>query len=104
MGFGVARFDKQGDARASRSGTSNKEIPTFFYVQPPISKNYPAWESGILYIVTMDRTIIGRIGEKVISETIQNYQSNIPEQELTAKKNIRNKFADQGYNPNDVIF
>lgn len=52
----------------------------------------------------MDKTIIGRIGEKVISETIQYYQSNIPEQELTAKKNIRNKFADQGYNPNDVIF
>lgn len=44
----------------------------------------------------MDKTIIGRIGEKAIPETIHNYQSNILEQELTAKKNIRNKFADQG--------
>lgn len=41
---------------------------------------------------------------KTISETIQNYQANIPEQELTAKKNICNKFAAQGYNPKDVIF
>lgn len=44
----------------------------------------------------MDKTIVGRIGKKVISETIQNYQANIPEQELTTKKNIRNKFAAQG--------
>ena len=42
--------------------------------------------------------------EKAIPETIRNYQSNIPEQELTAKKNIRNKFAAQGYDPNDVAF
>lgn len=52
----------------------------------------------------MDKTIVGRIGKKVISETIQNYQANIPEQELTTKKNIRNKFAAQGYNPKDVGF
>ena len=52
----------------------------------------------------MDKTIIGRIGEKAIPETIHNYQSNIPEQELTAKKNIRNKFAAQGYDPKDVTF
>lgn len=52
----------------------------------------------------MDKTIVGRIGEKAIPETIQNYQANIPEQELTAKKNIRDKFAAQGYNPNDVVF
>lgn len=52
----------------------------------------------------MDKTIVGRIGKKVISETIQNYQANIPEQELTTKKNIRNKFAAQGYNPEDVDF
>ena len=64
---------------------------------------HPAWESGIK-IVVMDKIIIGRIGEKTIPETIHNYQSNIPEQELTAKKNIRNKFAAQGYNPNEVIF
>ena len=56
------------------------------------------------YIVTMDKTIIGRIGEKAIHETILNYQSKIPEQELTAKKNIRNKFAVQGYDPNEVSF
>lgn len=52
----------------------------------------------------MDKTIIGRIGEKAIPEIIRNYQSNIPEQELTAKKNIRNRFADQGYDPNEVSF
>lgn len=52
----------------------------------------------------MDKTIIGRIGEIEIPETITNYQSNIPEQELTAMKNIRNKFAAQGYNPKDVTF
>lgn len=34
----------------------------------------------------MDKTIVGRIGEKAIPETIQNYQANIPEQELTAKR------------------
>lgn len=52
----------------------------------------------------MEKTIVGRIDGKTISETIQNYQANIPEQELTAKKNICNKFAAQGYNPKDVIF
>ena len=54
--------------------------------------------------VTMDKTIVGRIGEKTISETIQNYQSSIPEQVLTTKKNIRNKFAALGFEPKVVIF
>ena len=52
----------------------------------------------------MDKTIVGRIGEKVIREIIQNYQSNIPEQELTARKNICNKFVALGYNQDDIIF
>lgn len=52
----------------------------------------------------MDKTIIGRIGEKAIPETISNYQSNIPEQELTAKKNICRLFATLGYNPKYVVF
>ena len=52
----------------------------------------------------MDKTIIGRIEKRTISETIQNYQSTVPEQELTAKKNIRNKFAALGYDPKDVTF
>ena len=52
----------------------------------------------------MDKTIIGRIGEMTISETIQNYQSSIPEQVLTTKKNIRNKFADLGFEPKEVVF
>jgi len=64
---------------------------------------HPTWESRI-NIVTMDKTIIGRIGEKDIPETICNYQSNIIEQELTAKKNIFRKFATLGYNPKDVVF
>ena len=57
-----------------------------------------------LHADTMDKTIIGRVGEKTIPETILNYQSDICEQELTAMKNIRNKFAAQEYNPNDVVF
>lgn len=65
---------------------------------------HPAWESRINYFVTMDKTIIGRIGEKEIPETISNYQSNIPEQELTAMNYIRNMFAAQGYDPNEVVF
>ena len=52
----------------------------------------------------MDKTIIGKIGEISIPEIIQNYQPNIPEQELTAKKNIRKKFAALGYNPHEVTF
>ncbi len=52
----------------------------------------------------MDMTIVGRIGKKIISETIQNYQANIPEQVLTTKKNIRSKFAAQGDDPNKVVF
>ena len=52
----------------------------------------------------MDKTIIGRVGEKTIPETILNYQSGIPEQVLTAKKNICNKFAAQGYNSSEVTF
>ena len=63
--------------------------------------NHPTRESRIS-IVDMDKTIIGRIGKKAITETICNYQSDIPEQELTAKKNIRNKFAAQGYDSNAV--
>lgn len=47
--------------------------------------NHPTRESRIS-IVDMDKTIIGRIGKKAITETICNYQSDIPEQELTAKK------------------
>lgn len=64
---------------------------------------HPAWESWIS-IVEMDKTIIGRIGEKVITEVICNYQSNIPEQELTAKKKIRKKFEALGYDANAVTF
>lgn len=52
----------------------------------------------------MNKTIIGRIGEKAISETIYNYKSNIPEQELTAKRNIRAKFEALGYNHEDITF
>ena len=52
----------------------------------------------------MNKTIVGRIGEKVIREIIQNYQSNIPEQELPARKNICNKFVALGYNQDDIIF
>ncbi len=52
----------------------------------------------------MDRMIIGRVDEATITETIRNYQACIPEQELTAKKNIRDKFAAQGYDPKDVTY
>lgn len=52
----------------------------------------------------MDKTIVGRIGDKKICETIQNFQAKIPEQVQKAQKNIRNKFAAQGLNPQDVVF
>ncbi|MBR3472321.1 MAG: hypothetical protein IKH22_07030 [Prevotella sp.] len=52
----------------------------------------------------MDIIIIGRIGEKVIQDIIHNYQENIPEIVLTAKRNIRDIFSAQGYNPNEVVF
>ena len=37
----------------------------------------------------MDKTIIGRIEEKAIPETIHNYQSNILEQEITYRKQFK---------------
>lgn len=52
----------------------------------------------------MKKTITGRIGEFAISETIHYYQSNQPEQEQTAKKNIRKKFEALGMIPQHVIF
>lgn len=52
----------------------------------------------------MDIEVTGRIDEQTISETIRNYQSQIPEQKLTAMKNIRKKFETLGFNPNDVKF
>lgn len=51
----------------------------------------------------MDKTIIGRIGDIVIPETIHGFQSQILEQENTAKNN-RKKFEAEGYDPNEVIF
>lgn len=50
------------------------------------------------------KTIIGRIGETVINETIHFYQAYQPEEELTAQKNICKKFENLGLNPQDVIF
>ena len=52
----------------------------------------------------MEKTIIRRIREKTNPDTIHNYQSNILEQELTAMKNIHNRFAVQELNPNEIIF
>ena len=52
----------------------------------------------------MNKTIIGRIGKVTISETIQNYQPNIPEQELTAKKCIHNQFEALGYDYRNITF
>ena len=52
----------------------------------------------------MNKTVTGRIGDITISKTIINYQSNIPEQILTTKKEILNQFAALGFNPNDVTF
>lgn len=52
----------------------------------------------------MNKTIVGRIEEKNIHETIMNYQENIPEQILTAKRKIRDKFVAQGYNSKDIVY
>ena len=49
-------------------------------------------------------TVRGKVGDKVIEKIIVPYQSNIPEQVLTVKRDIRDTFKCDGYNPNDVIF
>lgn len=38
------------------------------------------------------KIIIGSINEKTISRVIHNYLSTIPEEELTAKREIRDEF------------
>lgn len=55
-------------------------------------------------INVMNKIIIGRVGERTIIETIQQYQPGIGELIATAKKNICRKFEREGYSPNDVIF
>lgn len=50
------------------------------------------------------KVIYGRIGGKVIPETIENYNPDISAMIPTSKTNIRKKFAEQGYNPNEVVF
>lgn len=50
------------------------------------------------------KTIIGRIGNTEIPEHILQYDSEINEMILTAKKNIQKKFEALGYNPCDVVF
>lgn len=50
------------------------------------------------------KVIVGRIDGKEISRVIDYYQSNIPEQILTEKKNIRRQFEEQGYNGDVVSF
>jgi len=52
----------------------------------------------------MDKTIHGRIGEKIISETIHQYQPYVGEQIATSKNDIRRKFEEEGYNPNEIDF
>lgn len=52
----------------------------------------------------MNKTIIGRIDKITISETILNYNLDIPEQELTAKKSIRNQFEALGYDSKKITF
>ncbi|WP_155720658.1 hypothetical protein [Prevotella intermedia] len=49
-------------------------------------------------------TVRGKVGDKVIEKIIVPYQSNIPEQVLTVKRDICDTFKCDGYNPNDVIF
>jgi len=50
------------------------------------------------------KTIIGRVGNKSISETIENFNPNIPEQILTAKRNICRKFESLGIRNEYIIF
>ena len=50
------------------------------------------------------KVIYGRINDKVIQETIVNYNPDISAMVPTAKENIRKKFAALGYNPNEVSF
>lgn len=48
--------------------------------------------------------LIGKIGERTITEHIKYYSPSIPEELETAKQNIKNKFKSMGYNPYDVEF
>ena len=50
------------------------------------------------------KIVIGRIGNMVISEMIDNYQASVVEMITTARKNNKKKFEQQGYNSDDVIF
>ena len=50
------------------------------------------------------KIVIGRIGSMVISEMIDNYQASVVEMITTARKNIKKKFEQHGYNSDDVIF
>lgn len=50
------------------------------------------------------KTIIGRVGDIVRTRTIEYYQPNIHEQELTEKRKIIREFEDLGYSEKDVVF
>ena len=53
----------------------------------------------------MSRKIVkGRVGDILISETIEDYNPAIPEQILTARKNICRKFMLLNINEEDVKF
>lgn len=52
----------------------------------------------------MIKIITGRIGNRIIEETIEQYQSSIGEQVRTAKRNIIRRFESFGYTEKDVKF
>lgn len=52
----------------------------------------------------MIKVITGRVGNRKIEETIEQYQSSIGEQVRTAKRNIIRKFEALGYTEKDVKF
>lgn len=51
-----------------------------------------------------NKIVKGHVGNITIEEEIINYLPNISEQELTARKNIKHKFEQLGYDTNNITF
>ncbi len=59
---------------------------------------------GIIINTAMIKIITGRVGNRKIEETIDQYQSSIGEQVRTAKRNIIRRFESLGYTEKDIMF
>ena len=48
--------------------------------------------------------LVGIIGDVLVTRFIENYNPQVPEQLLTAKKSISEEFRKKGYNPLKIEF